>query len=196
MNKNFIIYNLETGEILRVGYAPENLINLQNGEGEGILVDTNADSLTQMVVNGQIVDKVTTDILGKSHEELQREKSISLSLACRNAIYTGYKSSALGSVYLYPCNKTDQLNMIASVTDSLNPANDETWQTPFWCADSNGVWAYKIHTAAQIQKAGADGKAHITTQLFKNANLQVQIAAATTQEELDVIVWETDVDNQ
>jgi hypothetical protein len=109
--------------------------------------------------------------------------------SCRGAIYAGYSSTALGSLHHYPANDKDQVNMIASVTDSYNPANDSNWKTLFWCKDANDVWDYREHTAEQIRKAGADGKAHITAQLSKNALLQSQISEATTLEEIDAIVW-------
>lgn len=117
------------------------------------------------------------------------ERSKVIALACGVAIKTGFNSYALGFKSFYPCNDKDQANMVASVTDSLNPANDDDWVTPFWCADANGNWTYRLHTKAQIQKAGADGKAHIVAQLTKNAQLQAQIQAATTEEELNLIVW-------
>lgn len=116
-------------------------------------------------------------------------KSDAISEACANQIYAGYQSDALGLTHNYPAKDRDQANMTSSVTDSLNPLNDETWQTPFWCADAGGVWECRMHTAAQIQKAGYDGKAHITACLFKNAELQAKIIAATTKEELDVITF-------
>ena len=108
---------------------------------------------------------------------------------CSEEILKGFLSFALGSAHLYPCDKQDQANLTASIVDSLNPLNDETWLTPFWCADDEGAWEYKLHTKEQIQKVGADGKAHIVEHLMKNAQLQAQVKSATTEEELIAIVW-------
>ena len=122
-------------------------------------------------------------------EELQQTKSLELNLAAQTQIYQGYFSDALGSTHLYPAKDKDQTNMVASVTDSYNPTNGETWLTPFWCADVDDVWQYRLHTATQIQKAGSDGKLAILAALGKNAALQAQVLLATTKEELDLIIW-------
>lgn len=120
---------------------------------------------------------------------LRNKKSFELSMACRTAVTSGYLSSALGGIHHYPSTETDQMNMIASVTDSYNPTNQEEWITPFWCRDANDVWGYRLHSKEQIQKAGSDGKAHIIAQLSKNAYLQSLLPGVNTQEQLDAIVW-------
>lgn len=139
--------------------------------------------VADLTLKGQIAQPV------KTFSELQAEKSAEISAACRLQIVSGYKSSALGEEHSYPSNPTDQLNMIASVTDANNPANPPDWATPFWCADLLGLWDYRMHSATQIRQAGADGKAQIIACQQKNAQLQAQIYAATTIAELDAIVW-------
>lgn len=126
----------------------------------------------------------------KTLAQLKEEKSVELNTEASASIYAGYTSDALGSVHHYPANDKDQVNMTASVVDSLNPTNTAAWVTPFWCADANGVWAYRLHSRTQIQKAGADGKANILAQLQKNAGLQAQLANATTAEQINNITWE------
>jgi hypothetical protein len=64
-----------------------------------------------------------------------------------------------------------------------------TWTTEQMCCDSNGIWAYRLHTAAQIQQAGDDGKAAILPLLMKVKDLRTQIEAATTVAEVNAIVW-------
>lgn len=122
-------------------------------------------------------------------DDLKAEKSGALDLACREQILAGYESSALGSPHHYPAKDRDQSNMVASVTSSMYPNLPADWMTPFWCSDSGGTWAYLPHTAAQIQQAGADGKAAILAALSKNAVLQAQLAAATTVEEVEAVRW-------
>ena len=126
----------------------------------------------------------------KTLEELKAEKSLELDLAASGQIYLGYDSDALGVVHHYPAKDKDQTNMVASVTDSYNPANPVDWTTPFWCEDSEGVWAYRMHTATQIQKAGSDGKLAILASLGKNAYLQSLVLAAATVEDLAAITWD------
>jgi len=48
---------------------------------------------------------------------------------------------------------------------------------------------YRAHTATQIQQVGADAYTHILNARVKNATLQAQIEAATTKEQLELIVW-------
>lgn len=125
----------------------------------------------------------------KSFAELKADKSLELNMAAQSQIYEGYTSDALGTPHHYPAKDKDQTNMVASVTDSYNPTNTAEWVTPFWCEDANGVWAYRVHTAAQIQKAGSDGKLAILAALSKNAGLQALVASAETEAELSAIEW-------
>lgn len=52
---NFIVYNTE-GAILRTGSCPEEMIELQTGDGELVMEGT-VNDVTQMVIDGQVVDK-------------------------------------------------------------------------------------------------------------------------------------------
>lgn len=104
-------------------------------------------------------------------------KIAELSAACRAQIVSGYDSTALGTIHHYPAQDQDQANMVASVTASMVPGLPADWVTPFWCADGTGTWAFRPHTAAQIQQAGIDGKAAITVALERNAMLSAQVQA-------------------
>ncbi|TAY75330.1 DUF4376 domain-containing protein [Rhizobium ruizarguesonis] len=115
-----------------------------------------------------------------------------LTATCAEAIVSGYSSSALGSEHQYPSKQTDQINMMGSVTDSLLPGQTVDWSTPFWCADESGAWAFRPHTASQIQGAGADGKAHILECQTKLGQLSVQVMAAASAEAVEAIVWEAE----
>lgn len=188
--KKFIIYN-NLGIILRVGECPYYQMQYQINDGE-FLIEGIANPSTQMVINGVLVDKpITTDqpdpILLLSQAKSQ--KSLEIQTACRLHIYQGYNSIALGNLYHYPSKDRDQANMIASVTDSYNPENPPDWTTPFWCNSPNGVWDFRPHTATEIRRVGAAGKAHIAACQLKNAQLQAQIQLATTPEELNSITW-------
>ncbi|MEW9586237.1 hypothetical protein [Paraburkholderia sp. DGU8] len=112
-----------------------------------------------------------------------------VSAACQAAIVAGFTSSALGAPHTYPAKPTDQQNLNASVVASILPGVAAGWTTPFWCADGSGTWAYVMHTAAQIQQVGQDGKAAILACLTKNQQLAAQIDAATTVEAVHAIVW-------
>lgn len=117
------------------------------------------------------------------------EKLSALSSACASQIYAGFSSAALGTAYAYPAKDKDQSNLVASVTASLMPNLPAGWTTNFWCADGTGAWAFRPHTAAQIQKVGLDGKTAIEAALQKNATLAAQVTAASTVAAVQAIVW-------
>jgi hypothetical protein len=131
-------------------------------------------------------------VVPPSAEELDDAKASQKSVvsqACQAAIVAGFTSSALGAAHTYPAKPTDQQNLNASVVASLLPGITAGWTTPFWCADSGGHWAYVMHTVAQIQQVGVDGKAAILACLTKNQELAAQIDAATTVDAVQVIQW-------
>jgi hypothetical protein len=120
----------------------------------------------------------------------QATQTATISAACQAAIYAGFTSSALGAVYTYPFGDKDQTNLNGDVSLSMLPANQVTgWTTPFWCADSNGVWDMRSHSAAQIQQVGSDAAAAKLACVNKNIALATQVAAATTVVAVQSIVW-------
>jgi hypothetical protein len=119
----------------------------------------------------------------------QATQSGILNSACAQAIVSGFTSSALGATYTYPSGLIDQQNLAASVLSSVMPNLAADWTTPFWCEDSNGNWAWISHTVAQIQQVGMDGKIAVLNYQNQNAQLQAQVAAATTVDAVAAIVW-------
>jgi hypothetical protein len=75
------------------------------------------------------------------------------------------------------------------VTASLIPGLAPDWTTPFWAMDSAGTWAYREHTAAQIQQVGQDGKAQIAAALLLNSELEAQVNAAMDAATVNAIHW-------
>lgn len=53
--KQFIVYNSD-GDILRTGSCPDNMFELQAGDGE-FVIDGVADDATKRIIDGAIVDK-------------------------------------------------------------------------------------------------------------------------------------------
>lgn len=111
-----------------------------------------------------------------------------ISAACQACIYEGFTSSALGAAYHYPAKDKDQTNLAARVISSFYPNLPAGWTTAFICADSNGVWAYRQHTAAQIQQVGLDADTYIGGALLKNNQLAAQVNAATI-DVVPTVVW-------
>jgi hypothetical protein len=122
--------------------------------------------------------------------QVKAEAVTRLTADCAAAIVGGYSSDALGSSHLYPSAITDQINMMGSVTDSLLPGLPAGWSTPFWCADEAGGWAFRPHSAEQIQAAGASGKQHILDCQTRLDHLSAEVAAAASIEAVQAIVWE------
>jgi hypothetical protein len=116
-------------------------------------------------------------------------KLAELNTACQQAILAGFASSALGAAYTYPAKATDQQNLTASVVASLLPGLAAGWTTPFWCADAGGAWAFRAHTAVQIQQVGDDGKTAILAAMQKNQTLADQVNACTTVAAVNAISW-------
>lgn len=141
-----------------------------------------------VVKNGALADAPPLDA-GVALANAQAAQVVVLSGACKAAIYAGFASTALGEAYTYPAKDTDQQNLNASVVASLLPGLAADWATPFWCADTQGAWAFRMHSAAQIQQVGKDGKAAILAAMSKNQALADQVAAAATVAAVQAIVW-------
>lgn len=125
----------------------------------------------------------------RSLDEAKALVLASLETGCAAAITAGFASTALGKPHRYPAKPTDQSNLQASVLASLLPGLAEDWTTPFWCQDAAGTWAYRPHSAAQIQQAGTAGKDAISTCIAYKIALEEQLAKAQTLEEIEAITW-------
>lgn len=126
---------------------------------------------------------------GPSIDVARVEQLRAVSNACALAITAGFTSPAIGGVFTYPSSLTDQANLNASVTASLMPGVTDGWTTPFMCADANGVWAARQHTARQIQRVGSDGKAAILACLQRKWGLEQAIRNANTVADVLAVVW-------
>lgn len=123
-------------------------------------------------------------------EEIRAAKVAELSAACSGAIVGGFVSSALGAPHTYPSRGTDQTNLMGSVVASMLPGVGPDWSTPFWCADEVGEWAFRPHSAAEIQAVGADGKSSIVACQARLADLVALVGLAESAEDLTSIGWE------
>ncbi|TVT82363.1 hypothetical protein [Pseudomonas sp. H3(2019)] len=142
------------------------------------------------VVNDQLVAPVAPT-LGALLVLAQTAQVQMVDAECAAAIVSGFSCDALvsGTPYTYPAKMTDQANLSSSVLASLLPGTGTDWSTPFWCADEAGVWAYRLHTAAQIQAVGVCGKAAISGFIGRKIVLEGQIMAATSLEAVQAVVW-------
>lgn len=122
-------------------------------------------------------------------EEARAAKLAELRATCSATITGGFSSSALGSPHRYPSGQVDQINLMGSVTASLLPGLAPDWTTPFWCADEGGGWSFRDHSAEQIQRVGADGKAHISSCQARMEILGSQISDAASTEAVEDLSW-------
>lgn len=154
---------------------------------EALVQNVPAGKVLKLDSNGRpvLADRPASELLAQA----QTEKKAALTTECAATITGGFPSSALGSSYSYPSKPTDQANLVACVTASLLPGNTSSWATKFWCEDSSGGWAFREHTAAQIQKVGQDGKSFIESQQAQLETLKAKVDSATTVSDVDAISW-------
>lgn len=78
-----------------------------------------------------------------------------LSAACEDAITSGFTSSALGAPHTYQSDRDDQTNLLGSHATAIATGQS----VPHKCRDGASVWAYRLHTPAQMTQVLADGAA-------------------------------------
>ncbi len=147
----------------------------QNGAQIGWLLEDN--QLVPKGLNEETIDDLKFQTVSKFRVQ------------CETAITGGFFSDALGLPHRYPSKQTDQINLMGSVTASLLPDAGPDWHTPFWCANSDNEWGYLDHSAKQIQKAGADGKAHVILCQTTLVDLAYRVYEAKTPDDLREIKW-------
>lgn len=138
---------------------------------------------------------LATEIPEDSLEAAKIKKIEYLNNRCSYTILQGFESVALGEPHTYPAKFVDQANLVASVLDSTLPGISEDWVTPFWSCDSTGQWAFRNHSASQIQKVGKDGKLSILANMSKNELLISSVKQSLSIEEVNQITWDELYDN-
>lgn len=123
----------------------------------------------------------------------KQNKIAEISAGCKNAIIAGFNSSALGSVYHYPCDITDQINLMGLVAESNLHLSDPKWSANFACRDSSGKWDKLPHTAEQLTAVGKDAIIHKTALLAQNDDFVKQIMDSPTEDAVSKITWEDPV---
>ena len=122
------------------------------------------------------------ELIAPKFDTLQTQKLGYINSSCKQAIESGFASSALGNSHTYQSEEVDQLNLIGAVSSGV--------AQPFKCsADGGETWEYKVHTNEQLKTVLGDGAIVKAEFLQKANNLKAQIARATTVAELDAIVW-------
>jgi len=117
----------------------------------------------------------------------RQSKSIELKSAAASAITAGLNSNVLGGAHSYPSTATDQQNLNGLVTESLLPDSGDEYK--FWCADSNGLWARRVHTKLQIQSLGKLFSAHVKNQQQHYESKLQLLSNAADIETINAIEW-------
>jgi len=120
---------------------------------------------------------------------LRAAKIEELRAACAAAILGGVTVDALGAPHLYPTDATAQTNVGGLVMRSLLPTTAKDWTCLFACADAGGVWAYRLHTVAQIRAVGETVAAHVEAAMVTFDGLRAAVGEAKTPEAVAAVTW-------
>jgi hypothetical protein len=184
MDIPYVISNLYPTAILNIDYSITDY-----GQGP-ILQQWNTTKLGTQPTMTTITNSWNNG-LGLTYTQQQQNNM--LKLACRNTILAGFQSSALGTIYTYPNQNSeehpDQVNMVTSTLAAVINTSTTGWSTNLWVQNSNGIWEYLSHNATQVKQASTDGKTYVQTQQNKLVSLTAQVNAATTIAAVQAIVW-------
>lgn len=128
-----------------------------------------------------ITEQEALALLSPTIDQLKLQRTSAINAACAAAITGGFTSSALGTFHRYDSAEIDQLNLIGAVSQGVS--------VPYSCADSTGIKAMRLHTAAQLKQVLADGAAVKIAALDKARTLKDQISAAVDVAAVDSVVW-------
>lgn len=148
----------------------------------------------QIVADSNGAPKAVDPLSVLSVADLKANKKAELSAACEADILSGFTSAALGAAHQYGFSDRDQANLTGNVVSALMPdAAAPGWTTLHICGDASGVWAYRPHSASQIQQVGVDAKTAKLAKLVKNATLAALVDSKTTKNQVNAINWSTPV---
>lgn len=152
--------------------------------------------------DGRVAEIITADPVGRHHPDLEfvpcgpqveigdifdgetyqsgtsvvdaaTARIATLSADCEAAITGGFVSSALGTPHTYQSDRDDQTNLLGSHATALATGQS----VPHKCRDENSVWAYRLHTPAQMTQVLADGAATKLGHLQRFGLLRDQVQA-------------------
>lgn len=210
MTTDCTFYDPATGAITQVAELSDETLQHYAGTDTHFLVLVAGNMETQYVVDGALVDFTPDELTakrampkgwiwqmpervavdGRTLDQARADKVTELSTACAAHILGGFVSSALGAAYTYPSTILDQHNLNGLVTRSLYPGNPAGWVEKFWCADADGVWARRDHTAAQLQQVGDEAIARITAAQAR-CDSKIAAANAATADQLTTLTWDS-----
>ncbi|WP_026601699.1 hypothetical protein [Methylomonas sp. 11b] len=116
------------------------------------------------------------------------EKTRELRFSAQSTITGGKQCDALGAMHTYPTTKDDQAFLTArySKAVALGVAGGPY---KFMCADSNGVWARRDHSADQIIQVALAVESFITETLNRFDQRVSELNSAATLEAILAVVF-------
>ncbi len=85
-------------------------------------------------------------------------------------IVSGFTSKALGGVYKYSSATDDQQNLLGSVIRASKRGS-----VPYACRDVDGVKAFRMHTAEQMEEVGEAFSVHVESILMLFGELKLEV---------------------
>jgi hypothetical protein len=153
---------------------------LSNGEIAGYddsaLVPADAVAITAEQFSAIATDSVLTLAAA------QGDQIATLQEECAAAIVSGFSSTALGTVYQYPSTLTDQQNQ--------NTVANCASGGQLWCSNGS-TWGLTAHTQPEAQAVVASFAAWLNACQSQLVALVAKVSSATTNENVDAIVWES-----
>jgi len=159
--KTYVIFKPNTGQIVkRIQLADNYNVNKFLSVDEDYI--ETRDSTENMMVDLELKTLVPNNAVRAADIDDVKIRAITaIDNEYKRKIISGCMSSALGTEHLYPTNLVDQQNLAASVLSAV-VSDDPEFSTPFWCQDDAGIWAFRMHSKAQIITVGNVVKLHIT----------------------------------
>lgn len=153
---------------------PKDFIVRDDGEGQ-FIAEWNLDTL----------QPTEAELRAAWLDALRKQKIEELGLACQAAINSTFVSSALGEPHVYSYDAEARENLKNAEAAAKYMADDATveWRIH----DTREV---KQHNKSQIIQLFLDSVQHVQTNVAKYRQLEAQVLAATTEEEITAIKWE------
>lgn len=135
-----------------------------------------------------------SELRGRILQGRKTAKIAELSALCARYIMDGFVSTALGSPHKYDAEDVDQINILGALAATgPRPDYPDGSSMPYAVRPVvDGVYQpklYTLHTHAQLKQVVADGAAYKLTCLQHFNELRNDVAAATTLQEIDAVVW-------
>lgn len=117
---------------------------LLQGQAEGKIISADGNGYPVLI-----------DAPPASVSDIAAGRIAALSADCESAIIGGFVSDALGTPHTYQSDRDDQTNLLGSHATATATGQS----VPHKCQDAAGVWAYRLHTPAQMTQVLSDGAA-------------------------------------